>query len=463
MTAIGRGRRGPSRPPVRKPRPSHARRTARLRTSAVLAVVVVFAAARTAVALQLESEDGLNTSTVASAERNDTYDSAKQHGARQVKDLDRREFEPKGVRLGNFMFFPSVGTLVRYDDNLFGRATGAVADVRSEVTPQLLIKSSMPRHSLRVLLKGNIVNYAEHDDLDYASGSARIGGALHFDHAHTLSTELLTAREYGEPSDPTAPRAAALPIAVFHNRASIGITRDVGRLYGTFSVTAESWDYADTRDKDGNHIEQDMRDAQGLRGQLRAGYRFSPGYEVQTKLRALRTWNKGIGEEDRNSVGYEALIGLQGEINPLFTWRILGGIGVVDYDRPEFGTVTTSLLEARLSWLPTQFLTLHAYAERAVGEVLDGDGELVINSNVGVKADYEVWHNVVLNAGAELQRLEMTNGNADHVITGRFGVEYYASKNWLFTFGYEYQQALSTNADREMSRNRVRLGAKLQF
>ena len=50
----------------------------------------------------------LPTDTIASRERLRDYDEAKKFGAARVTDLGKDE--PEGIRFGNFVFFPSVGT-----------------------------------------------------------------------------------------------------------------------------------------------------------------------------------------------------------------------------------------------------------------------------------------------------------------------------------------------------------------
>ena len=43
------------------------------------------------------------------------------------------------------------------------------------------------------------------------------------------------------------------------------------------------------------------------------------------------------------------------------------------------------------------------------------------------------------------------------------GLDYYLTKNWLFTFGVEHQVRDSTSDSLDMHRNKVMIGAKLRF
>lgn len=417
--------------------------------------------AKPARAVDLGAGD-LPTETIASRDRLRFYDAAKKYGAARVTDLGKDE--PEGVRLGNFFFFPSLGTIVRYDDNIFGTHRDRVGDLVTQVTPSLRVRSSLPRHALDVAVTGKLVSYAQNDDQNYADIAASATGALHFDHAHTLSASVLSSLQHEEVTDPGRPKAAGRPVEFTYHRASVGITRDVGRLYGTLSATAAAWDYQDTRTRDGVAIDQDQRDSQLLRSQLSAGYRISPGFELRTKLAAINIWNRGTPELSRDSTGYEALAGLWGEFSPVLRWELFGGWGTRDFKQEGLATVSTYLYEGRLTWLATQRLTLYGVIGRSLAEPIDNDGNARVDTRVAAKAELELYHNLVMTLDAEAREAVFQGANRiDRTYSGRIGLDYYHSKNWLFTIAYDYQHRLSSSSDDELTRGRIMIGAKLRF
>lgn len=415
-------------------------------------------------ALDLDGVDGLNTETVASRDRLRVWDNRKRYGAETVNERDRQYVKPDGIRSGNYLIFPEAGAAVVFDDNIFTRDIEKRSDWRSELTGGIVFQSHLPRHVLDFSLDGKVVNYAEHTDQDYTNIRGKLDGALHFDAAHTLSASLLSAIEHEERDDPSFPLTARGPIEVFHNRAAVGITRDVGRLYGTISATAESWDFRDATAVNGQRLDQDQRDTITYSSQLKFGYRFSPGYSFIGKLRGLRDENDGVPLNDRDAWGFEALAGLAFETNPLLRWRILGGYGVRDYDASELSNLTTTLLEAEVQWLPTQRLTIYGTLSRQILEAADIAASGVVQSSARVRAEYELYHNLVLTGGVEVREDEFEGtGRQDEVYSVRAGLDYYFTKNWLFTFGYEHQIRDSSDDTLDMSRNRFSIGAKLRF
>ncbi len=423
-------------------------------------------------ALDIDGTDGLITQTVASRENLRDYDNIKKYGAERVGDRDHAM--PHGLRMGNYTVLPSLGATVVFDDNIYRSDRNKVSDWRSEITPGIKFRSQLPRHVLDMSLDGKIVNYLDHTDQDYANVRAKLDGALHFDHAHTLSASILSALEHEERGETSTPLSAAEPIPVFHNRASVGITRDVGRLYGTLMGTFESWDYSDVRRNtrfdnpfDPPHperLDEDYRNTKQFSSALRFGYRFSPGYEFVGKIRALRELNRGDELYDRDAYGYEAMAGLAFETSPLLRWRILAGYGYRDFEQHNIEDVSTGLLEGQVQWLPTEYMTFTGIATRQIlaADAVEDAGR--IETRLLGRLDYEIWHNLVMNFALEYTDAKYVGiARRDTTVSGRIGLDYYLNENWLLSLGYEHSARDSTDTNFDMSRNRVTVGAKLRF
>ena len=437
--------------------PNLARLACRLRMAVSAVALGMTIGAPCASALEINGLDDLNTATIASQDRAQYWSS----GASRA---DRTFATPDGIRMGNYLVLPEAGAVVVFDDNIFAHDTNKQSDIRTETSGEVLLKSSLPRHVLDFSLDGRIVNYLEHTELDSANIRAKLQGALHFDNATTLSATALSALESEDSSAPTYPSQAIGPISVFHNRVSAGITRDVGRLYGTISSAAESWSYGDENSANGPLPNSGGRDNQIYSGQIRSGYRISPGFDFVTKLRTFRQENAGTAKLDRDAWGYEALAGLAFETNPMLRWHIMGGYGVRDFDAAKISNFATTLLEADVQWLPTQRLSVFAAVSQQILEETDNASSAIIQTGGQLRAEYELYHNLVLTGGVELRQDDYKGiDRTDIIYSARTELEYLFSKNWLFTFGYEHQVRDSSDDSNDMHRNRFMLGAKLRF
>lgn len=419
-----------------------------------------------AVALDVDDNAELITDTIAGQELRSEWNLAKVYGANTVGSADRGFAAPEGVRLGNFTFYPSVGEEVVWDSNIFGMPEDAIADWRFITTPTLSIQSDLPRHAFDMTIFGRFMNFAENTDQNYANYGALARGAIHIDHAHTLAATVRASRENEERGASTAPRDASEPVPIDRFFGSVGITRDVGRLYGTLAASAEQLDFGSVQALDGSTLDQSYRDQTIYSAQIRTGYRFSPGYEIVTKLRALRQYNEGETPTsgDRNSAGYEAAVGLAFETDPLFRWRILGGWGIRDYDRPDLPDVRTGIFEAQMQWLPSERLTLTAHASHEIVDEFGASDNGRIETSAGARVEYELRHDLVATASVELADLDFIGSTReDRVFEANIGLDYYYTKNWLFTAGYGFETRDSNEAEFDLDRSMVRIGAKLKF
>ena len=370
--------------------------------------------------------------------------------------------QPTGIRAGNFFISPRGEALGTFDDNIFAKPANRQSDYRFELRPSVEVRSNLPRHRFDFSLDGRIVDFASHDEQNYENLQARLRSAIHFDHAHTISLSALSAIEHGEVGEISSPTAAAEPIQIFHNRVSTGITRDAGRLFGTLSAAFESWDYSDVRAADGTTVDEDLRDLSQVSAQIRAGYRFSPGYEIIGKARTFR--QTGMTNSELDATGYEALGGLAFETSRVMRWSLLAGYGYRDYDTIARENTASSLLEAELSWQPTQRMTVLGTASRHIVDTLDESGESRVDSSIRGRVTYEISHNL-------LGHMELGYTDADYLGTdrqdqiwdARAGLSYALTRDWALTLNYDYRTRQSTDEDFDMDRNRITVGARVKF
>jgi len=419
-----------------------------------------------AAAIDIDSNADLITDTVASQDLRREWIAARARGARAVDEADQGFAAPDGLRVGNFFIYPSVSETVTYDSNIYGAANDPIADWRFITTPTLTIKSQLPRHAFDMTVFGRFMNFAESTDQNYVNFGGAARGAVHIDHAHTLSATVTVRRENEERSAITASQAAAEPVPVDQFRASVGLTRDAGRLYGTIAASAEKLDYQSVRAIGGGTLNQDYRDQDLYAAQLRAGYRISPGFDFVAKARGVRQLNEpeGPGLEKRNSKGYEIAAGLAFETDPLIRWRILGGYGVRNFDRPGLASVATSLLEAQAQWLATHRLTFTATASRQISDEFGADDNGRIENIASLAADYEIRHDLFASFNVGLREADFIGSSrTDDIFEAGVSLDYYYTKNMHFTLGYSYETRDSNEANFDLDRSLVRIGGKLQF
>jgi hypothetical protein len=450
---------------VHAPRHNRANLRRATRYGVALLASAALSTAPLAQSLDLGNDGLIRNNTYAYGEGLRTWDNIKKYGAERVVDRDRTPYQPDGLRAGTYKVFPTLGTTVLFDDNIFGTNKNRTADVRFELVPVVRARSDFSRHVLDFAVGAKQINYLRHSELNSTDANFSMDGALHFDNAHTLSLSLLSALDHEDRAAPDAPKNAGERTAVFHNRAIAGIKRDAGRMWASFSTSVERWDFQDVRARNGALIDQDNRDTQIAAAQASLGYRFSPGYELEMKLRTLRQSNFNPGSVDFSANGYEAIGGLSAEVNPLLRWRLLAGYGLRDYDSSKLRTAGHMLVEGEVQWLPTQLMTVYLTGRRAYAEGIIGDGAGArLDNSLSAKVEYEALRNLVFTLGGEYRQSDFLSENRrDTVMIGRIGADYYHTKNWLFSVAYEHQTQRSNVEEDNLVRNRVWLTTKLRF
>lgn len=431
----------------------------------VLALALTVGCSSGAAALDLNNDGLSREDTVAYKEHLRRWDNLTIYNGERVVDRTKTPFQPDGIRVGNYIMSPSLAVETSFDDNIYATRTNRKSDVRIDIVPVVRMQSQFSRHALDFAFGGRVAKYAEHDNYDTVDGFGSVTGALHFDHAHTLSFKALSEIDHDDSLVPDKPTNAKSPTQVFHNSVAVGLKRDAGRLWAAIGAKAESWDFRDVRAFDGSVIDQDVRDLQMVSGNARAGFRFSPGYEVQVQVRGLRQTTPGNLTDNRDAIGWEAAAGLAAELNPLLRWRLFGGYAQRDFDRAELGTVGAAIAEAEVQWLASSLLNLTLTARRELSDsASSGGSNSRIDNKFKARIDYEMLRNLVFTIQGEYRLSDYVGVERhDQVFLSRVGLQYLHTKNWMLQLSWENQQRLSDVKEAEFTRNRFWFEGKLRF
>lgn len=436
--------------------------TLRLPLLAAISLIVV---TMPAVALDLKSDSGLRSGTVAYGRGLKRWDGVKKYGAETVRDRDRQWAQPDGLRIGNYLIFPSIETRYTFDDNVFLTAGHKKADHAFEVLPKIMFRSQFARHVADFEFGGRAKKFTTHEELDFQTAYGAFDGALHINQAHTLSLSLFSALEAEDRLQTGSAIDAIEKTKIWRNRAGFGFTRDAGRAYLKWGAAYESWDFRDVRGRNGTMLDQDSRDLKIFSSDLKLGYRFSPGFDVEAKLRTLRRLHRGDAVLKTDAWGYEVIAGLKWETSPLLRWQFMAGYGIRDYDDPNLQTSSLGLAEARVTWLPTRSLTIYGTVRRSFDDGISVTGTTgKVDDKIEIAADYEALRNVIFTIrGNYVQSRFENSSRRDTLIVGNFQIHYLLSKHWKFTFDYEYAERLSSEIDQDLRRHKFWFGAKYQF
>ena len=422
-------------------------------------------------AQDISNEVAARDSTLAYGINLKTWDSIKKYGAEAVSERDRKPWLPDGVRLGNFVFYPSIASRTIFDDNIYASATNRRSDIIQQIEPTLRFSSDLPRHNFDFAFGGRFSKYMENDNFDHLDANAAFNASIQIDHGTQLAITTRSALTHIDRLSPDEPRNASEPTSIWHNRAAISLKRDAGRLWGSVGGAYDTWTYGNVRAFDGSLIDQSNRDLHMASVHSILGYRFSPGYDVVGKVRLLRQETPGTAEPKQDAWGYEAAVGLKAEINPLVRWHLFGGWGVREYDQAGRAPLETIVGEAGITWLPTQVMTVKLTASRHITDAsgsAPGSGYTFdagrIDNAIRAKIEYEALRNLVFTLQGDYHQLEYPGTTQlDQLWVGKVGLDYLHTKNMVLSVSWEHQYRQSNLDDETLSRNRLWLEGKLRF
>lgn len=385
-----------------------------------------------------------------------------------IKPVHRRArpwAKPLGIRLGNYLLFPSVESRYVYDDNVFNSAVRRVGDHSAELLPLMQLRSQFARHVLDFDFGGRFQRYARHSELDTNDAFGAVRGALHINHAYTLTIGLRSSLETEESFSSAFNDRAAERTKLWRNRAHIGLTRDAGRAFGTIRLGYESRDYRDVKATDGSVIDQDARDLRIFSSDVKLGYRFSPKTSFEMRFRGIRQFNRGNAILSTDAWGYEVLAGVKFETSPILKWELLGGYGIRDYDQPDLATSSTPLLQAKVTWLPTQKLSIYGTITREFEPSASIDTlQDAINTSFGIAAEFEASRNLIFTIKGEYIDTDYVGlDREERTLIGSLKASYFVSRDWQLTLKYEHARRTSNLENQDWNRNRFMFGVKRLF
>ena len=378
--------------------------------------------------------------------------------------FSRKDYFPRGARIGSFTLLPFIEAAISHDDNVFANAIDQSDTLRYDLSGGMKLHSDFARHVFDIDLFATRSHFSEFKSLDHTSGVGEMNFRLDINHGTTISGSARSELEHEEFSSAERPSDVFEAVPIWINSASLNFMRNTARLNFGGGVTLLDYNFDDVRDRDGNLVDQDERDNRTIGAYGRIGYRFSPGYEAVLKGRGFRNDNYGATDTDRSYRGWEVLTGVQFEASELFKVSLLGGFERLDFDNEDLDPFSEFTFEARGKWSITPLVTLDFRAGHEVGlTTLEG---ATARSDTKVEADmeYKIWRNLILDLGVSGIRSQFRSLNrTDDAVKARAGLQYLPNRNLKFTFDYEHERRRSDDSDFDFSRNVFRIGGTLGY
>lgn len=390
----------------------------------------------------------------------------------QIEDVDPTEtdrrparlarfepYDPIGIRIGSFVFFPETEIGGLWTDNVLS-SPDAQDDIAAEIRSTARLVSNWSTHALE--LKGTSLT-SFHDD--YSSEDDRAWGVeargrldvtrrtnLQAIASHNRSQEsrsAIDANQVGDRADVTTDLAQ---LALNHrfNRLSV-------QLRGSVSDTT----YSDTDNQDNAD-----RNTLETKQAARAAWQFKPTLAVFAE-HELNQRDKETPPADgirRDSTGHRTRLGLDlGSTGAVLRGEISVGYGRQTPDDGRLASIDAFLLDANLAWRPSEVTSFLLTAQSDIYDTTTTGSGGVVSHTVGLEARHALRRYVIASAGLTYTRYDYDHSPIEESATMAFvGGEYYASPELVLFTRYQHLSYASNQVNADYESDEIRVGARIR-
>ncbi len=386
--------------------------------------------------------------------------------------LDRRlerlfeetPFDPIGVRIGSFVFFPELEMAGRWTSNVFS-SPNALSDRAFELTPQGRLASDWNNHALEFRAQGLFSFFDEFDSENNRGYELESRGRLDVTRRTNFQAQIQRGVTQESRSAIDA-NAAGERTTVKVDEANLAFNHRFNRLRVRLRGAVEDSDYSAVLTPTGLASNAD-RNFTETRQSVRASWEFKPTLTVFTEAELIQRDFNTVAFSDqigRDSDGGRYVVGIDfGTTSQILRGEISLGYGIQNLRASQFDDVDTLLFDASLIYRFNALTSFLLTARSDIVETVTDNSPAVVEHSVGFGVRHAFQHRLIGRAGATFNKREFANIGIDEnewVINA--GLEYYFNRYALTFVEYEHTDFKSGFPDSDFVDDTFRLGLKLQ-
>ena len=379
-----------------------------------------------------------------------------------VRQRAHADYDPVGVRLDAFMFYPSVTIGVQYDSNLFA-TTQPIGDWALVTAPELRVLADRGDGTYVLDLGAAHYTYRKYDAEERTDAYARFRLSKPITRDIIWDAAFEAARRHELREDALSFTDATEPIPYRDLNAQSAVTRTFNRFGVMIGGRIRNLHFENVEDYEVAPFGQGLRDGTIVTTTLKPFYDFSPGYRAYARIDLSRRDYVGEGQQNRDSQGIDGRAGLEFRLSALLFGSAELGYLTYDYDNPLIPNVEGLSAAARVIWLMTPLMTLTFFTQRSVAELASPDQEGRLDFSAGAQLDYEILRNLILS-------LEGVYKNEDFVVAGRTDdifklsakMDYLISRSIHLGLTYNYIERSSDDSNLDFQKHVVTLNVTAQ-
>jgi hypothetical protein len=404
-----------------------------------------------------------------------------------VINRPRPQYDPIGLRVGDFFWFPRGEVDEAYNSNIFATTNSPTHDFITNLQPSFDLLSIFPRNTLNLHGTSAFQLYANNPAQNTQDGTINVDGRLDVTAGSSFYGNAQVAHQHISYGSPNSPGGIAQPVTYWDYIARAGYAQTGRRFTYQVDIGTESAQYNAVPLTGGGVLPYSSSDVTISEAALRAGYELIPDYVGYVRVAgdlynywhtvpgnpATPTTPATPGGVRPNSTVYRVDLGLQILPRHIIYGEAYAGYLVQNFALSSLGSTSAPDYGGRLVWNVTRLTTLTFNGARAFiagtpsspslpSPASAGNGYLA--STVTVNGDHELLRNLLVNVNAGYENDSFQGiTRTDNVFTAGAGLKYLVNRNLFLGGFYSYYQRNSTLSGISYTQNIVMLRLGTQF
>jgi hypothetical protein len=310
-----------------------------------------------------------------------------------VLDRGHPEWDPIGVRAGEFIILPAIRIQGAYGDNVFATSTAPRADGYLEVEPRIAIESDWNQNAISLKANGVFQRYATYGNLDNNQYSVVADGVLNVHHDLTITGDIGQGRSLIPRIADAYAQFSVTPLLYDETSATVQAVQTFNYVKLTATGVFADVNYENGLTPKGLVLDQSFQNRTTYVGTLRADVALSYAVAVfvQETVGHSRLQNYLRDHDDT-----ETLIGPNFEIARLVTAEFGLGYLTSTYASPSAKSIDSFTWRGMISYFPTELLTAKLTARQVVIDSGLPSSPTYLSRQGQLEADYELLRNLVI-------------------------------------------------------------------
>lgn len=396
------------------------------------------------------------------------FDPAQNRRPTRFASLD--PYDPIGVRIGTFIFFPELEIAAARFSNVF-TSQNAESDIAGELRPNLRLVSNWSNHALEFQATGDLSNYRKFGSENDRGFSVESRGRLDVTRRTNLQADIRRQRSQESRSAIDA-RSAGARASVISNEASVAANHRFNRLSIQLRGALTDANYTPTTTFDpitGNPAGTLRdRDETERRAAIRASWEFRPTFnifaEVEGNKRSFETASSADNRR-RDSEGSRVRAGISfGETGEIWRGEVSLGGGVQDLDDSRLADVRGLLVDANLAWRLSGLTSLLFTASSDISSVTQTTNTgAAFERRGGIEARHAFRNYLIGSTGLQVAHRDYAGIDVEErEFVYSLGLEYFMSREATAFARYEHTAFRSDFDASDYDSDEVRVGLRLR-